>query len=334
MSASWIRRVQICDPEKRHKWESNFDQAVPSAEHVRAGQGQLGLVLTKNLTGHLNCELVETSAGSTLSMALSLQSQNACRRGLLLSNASAAMGPSSSRRVVAATITTASTSSSTPPKKIEAFDRYSVIRSFFRQQNAATQRGGRGLHTQSRGATSAGAAASGRSTGNGMWRWKSLLDQSVTLRTGIHARVSLGACRTMQCSCERRHDASGSGPGPGTSSTPKDSSTQPNDDHNQKTNGNAKGDDNSPQPPPPPLPPPHNLENYSRFYRRLALSLPHPHRPTRDDFLNAATGFWERLRVRFKWFTIKSFRKFNADDISAFVTWFVMSQTLWILAGT
>ncbi|PFH49738.1 hypothetical protein AMATHDRAFT_62485 [Amanita thiersii Skay4041] len=40
------------------------------------------------------------------------------------------------------------------------------------------------------------------------------------------------------------------------------------------------------------------------------------------------------MRVRFKWFTIKSFRKFNADDISAFVTWFLMSQTLWILVGT
>ncbi|KXN90943.1 Mitochondrial distribution and morphology protein 31 [Leucoagaricus sp. SymC.cos] len=80
--------------------------------------------------------------------------------------------------------------------------------------------------------------------------------------------------------------------------------------------------------------PPKHLEDYSRFFRRLALSLPHPHRPTRDDFLNVATGFWQRLRIRFKWFTIKSFRKFNADDISAFVTWFLMSQTLWILIGT
>lgn len=76
------------------------------------------------------------------------------------------------------------------------------------------------------------------------------------------------------------------------------------------------------------------LENYSRFFQRLALSVPHPHRPTRDDLLNVATNFWQRLRIRFKWFTIKSFRKFNADDISAFVTWFLMSQTLWILVGT
>lgn len=81
-------------------------------------------------------------------------------------------------------------------------------------------------------------------------------------------------------------------------------------------------------------PMPRNDENYSRFFQRLALSLPHLHRPTRDDFLNVATGFWERIRIRFKWFTIKSFRKFNADEISAFITWFLMSQTLWILVGT
>ena len=75
-------------------------------------------------------------------------------------------------------------------------------------------------------------------------------------------------------------------------------------------------------------------ENYSRFFQRLAMSLPHPHRPTREDFLNIATGFWQRLRIRFKWFTVRSFRKFNADDISAFVTWFLMSHALWILIGT
>ncbi|KAH7928901.1 hypothetical protein BV22DRAFT_1126125 [Leucogyrophana mollusca] len=80
--------------------------------------------------------------------------------------------------------------------------------------------------------------------------------------------------------------------------------------------------------------PPLNLENYPRLYRRLALSLSHLHRPTREDFLKVTTNFWQRLRIRFKWFTIRSFRRFNADDISAFITWFLMSQTLWILVGT
>lgn len=83
-----------------------------------------------------------------------------------------------------------------------------------------------------------------------------------------------------------------------------------------------------------PSPAPNRFDHYPQFFRRLALSVPNIHRPTRDDMLNAASGFWERTRIRFRWFTIKSFRKFNADDISAFITWFLMSQTLWILVGT
>lgn len=79
---------------------------------------------------------------------------------------------------------------------------------------------------------------------------------------------------------------------------------------------------------------PYNFEYYSRSFRELAMSLPHLHRPTQEDFLRVASGFWQRLRIRFKWFTIKSFRKFNADDISGIVTWILMSQTIWILAGT
>jgi distribution and morphology protein 31 len=40
------------------------------------------------------------------------------------------------------------------------------------------------------------------------------------------------------------------------------------------------------------------------------------------------------MRVRVRWFFIRNFRKFNADDISAFVTWFLVGQGLWILIGT
>ena len=79
---------------------------------------------------------------------------------------------------------------------------------------------------------------------------------------------------------------------------------------------------------------PNPLDNYPAFLRRLAMSVPNIHRPTRDDLLTVADGFWQRARIRFRWFTIKSFRKFDADDISAFVTWFLMSQTIWILVGT
>ncbi|KAI0689358.1 mitochondrial distribution and morphology proteins-domain-containing protein [Cerioporus squamosus] len=86
-------------------------------------------------------------------------------------------------------------------------------------------------------------------------------------------------------------------------------------------------------------PPPHKEsllapENYPRFFRRLARSLPNLQRPTRDDFLRAADGFWQRLRVRIRWLTIRSFRRYNADEISALFTWFLMSQTLWLFVGT
>lgn len=77
-----------------------------------------------------------------------------------------------------------------------------------------------------------------------------------------------------------------------------------------------------------------HLENYSRFFRRLAMSLPPMQRPTRDDLLNVATSFWQRLQIRFKWVTIRSFRKFTVDEVFAFFTWFLMSQTVWILVGT
>jgi distribution and morphology protein 31 len=82
------------------------------------------------------------------------------------------------------------------------------------------------------------------------------------------------------------------------------------------------------------LRPPEYEHNYPRFFRQLALSLPHISRPSRDDFLSAANGIVQRMRVRVRWFFIRNFRKFNADDISAFVTWFLVGQGLWILIGT
>lgn len=66
--------------------------------------------------------------------------------------------------------------------------------------------------------------------------------------------------------------------------------------------------------------------------------LPHlpklPHRPTKEELLAAATGFWSRLRVRFKWLTIRSTRPWNVDDWSAFVSWFLLGHIVWILVGT
>ncbi|RKF62152.1 Mitochondrial distribution and morphology protein 31 [Erysiphe neolycopersici] len=59
-----------------------------------------------------------------------------------------------------------------------------------------------------------------------------------------------------------------------------------------------------------------------------------PHRPTKEELLSAATGFWSRLKVRFKWFSIRSVRPWNVDDWSAFVSWFVVGNIVWVLVGT
>ncbi|OBT90185.1 hypothetical protein VE02_00904 [Pseudogymnoascus sp. 03VT05] len=77
---------------------------------------------------------------------------------------------------------------------------------------------------------------------------------------------------------------------------------------------------------------PEDVANHSYFH------LPHlpkmPHRPTKEELLAAATGFWSRLKIRFKWFSIRSARPWNVDDWSAFVSWFVLGHIVWILVGT
>ena len=59
-----------------------------------------------------------------------------------------------------------------------------------------------------------------------------------------------------------------------------------------------------------------------------------PHRPTKQELLDAANGFWERQKVRFKWFSIRSMRPWNADEWGAFVSWFLFGHLVWILVGT
>jgi distribution and morphology protein 31 len=50
--------------------------------------------------------------------------------------------------------------------------------------------------------------------------------------------------------------------------------------------------------------------------------------------LAAATGFWSRLRVRFKWFSIRSVRPFTLDEIGALFSWVLLGHVLWIMLGT
>lgn len=63
-------------------------------------------------------------------------------------------------------------------------------------------------------------------------------------------------------------------------------------------------------------------------------NIPHMHRPTKEELLAAATGFWSRLKVRFKWFSIRSARPFNVDEIGAFFSWFLLGHVLWVVLGT
>ncbi|WFD07130.1 Mitochondrial distribution and morphology protein 31, mitochondrial precursor [Malassezia vespertilionis] len=56
--------------------------------------------------------------------------------------------------------------------------------------------------------------------------------------------------------------------------------------------------------------------------------------PTQEDMLGLARGFWTRLRIRFKWFTIRSYRRFNIDEISAFFTLGGLGTAIWVIVGT
>ena len=63
-------------------------------------------------------------------------------------------------------------------------------------------------------------------------------------------------------------------------------------------------------------------------------AIPQIHRPTKEELLAAASGFWSRLKVRFKWFSIRSARPFNVDEIGAFFSWVLLGHVLWIILGT
>nr|ODN90898.1 mitochondrial distribution and morphology protein 31 [Cryptococcus depauperatus CBS 7855] len=95
----------------------------------------------------------------------------------------------------------------------------------------------------------------------------------------------------------------------------------------------------SPNPDNPNLPQRGHAQDYAPFIRRLirqskAITLNSPHRPSKEELLAAANGWWQRLRIRLKWFTIRGWRRFNTDDMSAFASWFLVGNTVWFLLGT
>ena len=78
--------------------------------------------------------------------------------------------------------------------------------------------------------------------------------------------------------------------------------------------------------------PSQDKSHQEHFYDRL--HLPQFHRPTKEELLAAATGFWSRLRVRFKWATIKSVRPYTMDELLGFFSWIFLGHLLWIILGT
>ena len=72
------------------------------------------------------------------------------------------------------------------------------------------------------------------------------------------------------------------------------------------------------------------VESVSKYFHLPQI----PHRPTREELLAAATGFWSRMKVRFKWASIRSMRPWNIDEWGAFVSWFLFGHIVWILVGT
>jgi distribution and morphology protein 31 len=103
-------------------------------------------------------------------------------------------------------------------------------------------------------------------------------------------------------------------------------------DVSNTNNHNSTGDASRPQP---------NLLNAMNTPEGKGKSLydrlPHIgnyHRPTKEELLAAATGFWSRLKIRFKWFSIRSVRPFNSDEIGALFSWVLLGNILWIILGT
>ena len=114
----------------------------------------------------------------------------------------------------------------------------------------------------------------------------------------------------------------------------------------------SKQDPSSPSPPatknhslakqtPHPLvskPYPHYLASLPSSLRRVAASLPsvtgEGRPPTRDQLLELTTSFFDRLKIRFKWATIRSYRRFRMDDWSAFFSIGIFGTLGWFLLKT
>lgn len=104
-----------------------------------------------------------------------------------------------------------------------------------------------------------------------------------------------------------------------------------NDNGNVSENDSRKGSENGSEGGEPAK---RDVSNKNPEENRLLDRISHIHRPTKDEMLAAATGFFQRLRIRTKWAMIRQMRPYNWDDLSAFFSWLLLGQVLWIVLGT
>ncbi|USP79737.1 hypothetical protein yc1106_07011 [Curvularia clavata] len=121
----------------------------------------------------------------------------------------------------------------------------------------------------------------------------------------------------------------------------KSSVTRPSSDSKRGSSGQAPQANLSPQPNAPPKPSkpapdqqPESPDTPKPLLDRLPHHLPHIYRPSKAELLAAASGFWSRIKIHFKWLTIRSTRPFNADEIYALFSWIIAAHVLWIVLGT
>ncbi|GAA5951193.1 hypothetical protein JCM3765_002411 [Sporobolomyces pararoseus] len=85
---------------------------------------------------------------------------------------------------------------------------------------------------------------------------------------------------------------------------------------------------------------PSYLASLPRSLRRVAASLPSVTQSGKPPpihqllSLNGTTSFFQRLKIRFKWLTIRSYRRFRLDDYSAFFSIGIFGTLGWFLLKT
>jgi len=84
----------------------------------------------------------------------------------------------------------------------------------------------------------------------------------------------------------------------------------------------------------PPSPPHERSSQNHDYFRDHFPNMPRLHRPTKEELLAAASGFFSRLKVRFKWASIRSMRPFNSDEIWGFISLIAFGHVVWLFIGT